>query len=168
MRQVFPAEEAAFKKKKKKKEGKKSRGERETMFFLVLYFLHPWFWIQSFSSALRGQQVQLLSLILFNPLNIRGLKNDKFCTLGFPFPRLSNFSLSRLFFKLLDSVYALAPTPTPTNMHTHTHTHIMHTQAKRACGSLVSEWKSFSHVRLFAIPWTIQSMEFSRPEYWSG
>ena len=25
-----------------------------------------------------------------------------------------------------------------------------------------------SHVQLFAIPWTIQSMEFSRPEYWSG
>ena len=23
-------------------------------------------------------------------------------------------------------------------------------------------------VRLFATPWTIQSMEFSRPEYWSG
>ena len=22
--------------------------------------------------------------------------------------------------------------------------------------------------RLFATPWTIQSMEFSRPEYWSG
>ena len=29
-------------------------------------------------------------------------------------------------------------------------------------------WKSLSHVRLFATPWTIQSMEFSRPEYWSG
>ena len=25
-----------------------------------------------------------------------------------------------------------------------------------------------SHVRLFATPWTIESMEFSRPEYWSG
>ena len=24
-----------------------------------------------------------------------------------------------------------------------------------------------SHVRLFVTPWTIQSMEFSRPEYWS-
>ena len=30
------------------------------------------------------------------------------------------------------------------------------------------KWKSFSHVRLFATTWTIQSMEFSRPEYWSG
>ena len=29
-------------------------------------------------------------------------------------------------------------------------------------------WKSLSHVWLFATPWTIQSMEFSRPEYWSG
>ena len=33
--------------------------------------------------------------------------------------------------------------------------------------------KSFSHVRLFATPWTIAyqappSMEFSRQEYWSG
>ena len=30
------------------------------------------------------------------------------------------------------------------------------------------KWKSFSHVRLFETSWTIQSMEFSRPEYWSG
>ena len=33
--------------------------------------------------------------------------------------------------------------------------------------------KSFSHVRLFAVPWTVAyqappSMEFSRQEYWSG
>ena len=25
-----------------------------------------------------------------------------------------------------------------------------------------------SHVQLFATPWTIQSMEYSKPEYWSG
>ena len=30
------------------------------------------------------------------------------------------------------------------------------------------KWKSFSRVRLFVTPWTMQSMEFSRPEYWSG
>ena len=30
-----------------------------------------------------------------------------------------------------------------------------------------SESESHS-VRLFATPWTVQSMEFSRPEYWSG
>ena len=30
------------------------------------------------------------------------------------------------------------------------------------------KWKSFSRVRLFAAPWTIQLMEKSRPEYWSG
>ena len=30
------------------------------------------------------------------------------------------------------------------------------------------KWKLLSRVRLFATPWTIQSMEFSRPEYWSG
>ena len=28
--------------------------------------------------------------------------------------------------------------------------------------------KLLSLVRLFATPWTIQSIEFSRPEYWSG
>ena len=28
--------------------------------------------------------------------------------------------------------------------------------------------KSQSWVQLFGTPWTIQSMEFSRPEYWSG
>ena len=30
------------------------------------------------------------------------------------------------------------------------------------------KWKSLSCVRLFATPWTIQSTEFSRSEYWSG
>ena len=30
------------------------------------------------------------------------------------------------------------------------------------------QWKSLSRVWLFATPWTIQSMEFSRLEYWSG
>ena len=34
--------------------------------------------------------------------------------------------------------------------------------------NLLSEWKLLSRVWLFATPWTIQSMEFSRPEYWSG
>ena len=29
-------------------------------------------------------------------------------------------------------------------------------------------WKSLSHVWLFETPWTIQSMKFSRPEYWCG
>ena len=49
---------------------------------------------------------------------------------------------------------------------------------KHYCGTLlkmlvsehliICKWKSLSHVWLFATPWTIQSMEFSRPEYWSG
>ena len=30
------------------------------------------------------------------------------------------------------------------------------------------KWKVLSHVRLFATPWTIQAMKFSRPEYWNG
>ena len=29
-------------------------------------------------------------------------------------------------------------------------------------------WKSLSRVQLFVTPWTIQSVEFSRPENWSG
>ena len=29
-------------------------------------------------------------------------------------------------------------------------------------------WKLLSHVRLFVTPWPLQSMEFSRLEYWSG
>ena len=37
---------------------------------------------------------------------------------------------------------------------------------------ILAEWNNtyalLSHVQLFAIPWTIQFMEFSRPEYWSG
>ena len=28
-------------------------------------------------------------------------------------------------------------------------------------------WKSLSHVQLFVMPWSILSVEFSRPEYWS-
>ena len=32
----------------------------------------------------------------------------------------------------------------------------------------VHVWKSLSRVQLFATPWTTQSMEISRPEYWSG
>ena len=30
------------------------------------------------------------------------------------------------------------------------------------------KWKLLSRVRLFTTPWTIQSVEFFRPEYWSG
>ena len=30
------------------------------------------------------------------------------------------------------------------------------------------KWKSLSHVWLFETPWHVQSIEFSRPEYWSG
>ena len=30
------------------------------------------------------------------------------------------------------------------------------------------KWKLLSHIQLFANPWTMQSVEFSKPEYWSG
>ena len=36
------------------------------------------------------------------------------------------------------------------------------------CWKCYIKWKSLNRVQLFATPWTIQSMEFSRPEYWSG
>ena len=32
----------------------------------------------------------------------------------------------------------------------------------------LGNWKSLSRIWLFATPWTIQSMEFSRPEHWNG
>ena len=32
----------------------------------------------------------------------------------------------------------------------------------------IQKWKLLSHVWLFVTPWTIQSMEFARPEYRSG
>ena len=38
------------------------------------------------------------------------------------------------------------------------------------CKQILTNWamrEAHSCVRLFASPWTIQSMEFSRPEYWS-
>ena len=37
-----------------------------------------------------------------------------------------------------------------------------------SCQGLVSELKSLSHVQLFATPWTVKSVDFSRSEYWSG
>ena len=30
------------------------------------------------------------------------------------------------------------------------------------------KWRSLTHVHLLVTPWTIPSVEFSRPEYWSG
>ena len=53
------------------------------------------------------------------------------------------------------------------NMFLYVLTHLMFT--------IVLQWqqlffffKSLSRVRFFATPWTVQSLEFSRPEYWSG
>ena len=40
-------------------------------------------------------------------------------------------------------------------------------ESEQSCAKR-SKWKSLSRVQLFATPRTIQSMEFSRPEYWSG
>ena len=35
-------------------------------------------------------------------------------------------------------------------------------------GLHITKWKLFSHIQLFETPWTIQSMEFSRPETGTG
>ena len=48
-------------------------------------------------------------------------------------------------------------------------THVAGLQAVRFLGIFErGRWKSLSRAELFVTPWTIQSMEFSRPEYWSG
>ena len=39
---------------------------------------------------------------------------------------------------------------------------------KCTCTHSEVKWKSLSHVRFYVIPWSIQSMQSSRPEYWSG
>ena len=39
---------------------------------------------------------------------------------------------------------------------------------RRRLGHKQEKWKSLSRVWLFVTPWTIRSMEFSRPQYWSG
>ena len=39
---------------------------------------------------------------------------------------------------------------------------------KRCSAALVMKVKVAQSCRLFATPWTLQSMEFSRPEYWNG
>ena len=41
-------------------------------------------------------------------------------------------------------------------------------QEKHLVIQMYESEKSLRCIRLFVTPWTIQSMEFSRPEYWSG
>ena len=50
----------------------------------------------------------------------------------------------------------------------HQHSPLTSYRVQLKCSDSVCKWKSLSRVRLFMTPWTIQSMEFSRPEYWSG
>ena len=69
------------------------------------------------------------------------------------FHRLSVLHMVMHMFQLLFSPI-IPPSPSPTESK-----------------SLFSKWKvkvSLSRVRLFETPWTTQSMEFSRLEYWSG
>ena len=68
---------------------------------------------------------------------------------------------------------------THTRTYTHTHTHTQLTLRLFFVGLVdrgwedISmwmrkwKWKSLTHVRLFETPWTIQSMEFSKPKYGS-
>ena len=41
------------------------------------------------------------------------------------------------------------------------------TDGKIKCEKYEVKWKSLGRFLLFGTPWTMQSMEFSRPEYWS-
>ena len=41
-------------------------------------------------------------------------------------------------------------------------------KSKKVSTTTLKKLKSLRRVQLFAISWTIQSMEFSRPEYWNG
>ena len=41
-------------------------------------------------------------------------------------------------------------------------------QQGRGSPQPLGEWRALGCVQLFATPWTIQPMGFSRPEYWSG
>ena len=34
--------------------------------------------------------------------------------------------------------------------------------------AMIQKWKSLSRARFFVTPQTLQSIEFSRPEYWNG
>ena len=45
---------------------------------------------------------------------------------------------------------------------------LYHYHHLRSFPKMKTKWKSFSCVWQFVTPWTIHSMEFSRPEYWSG
>ena len=51
-----------------------------------------------------------------------------------------------------------------TRQHTKEQRHYF---ADKRPSSQTEKWKSLSRIQLFATPWTIQSMEFSRQEYWS-
>ena len=42
------------------------------------------------------------------------------------------------------------------------------TQCSKCSDGSEMKWMFLSSVQLLTTPWTIQSMEFSRPEYWSG
>ena len=46
--------------------------------------------------------------------------------------------------------------------------YVYHVKSAYYVLNILSEWKLLSCVWLFVTPWTIQSMEFSRPQYWSG
>ena len=50
----------------------------------------------------------------------------------------------------------------------HTGKHVIHVSSANFLMLLERKWKSPCHVQLFVTPWSIQSMEFSRPEYWNG
>ena len=58
--------------------------------------------------------------------------------------------------------------PITMSVHTGSHMSWMRQEAYGFPNYPHWKWKLLSRVWLFVTPWTIQSMEFSRPAYWSG
>ena len=88
------------------------------------------------------------------PLQYSGLENSMDCTVhgvAKSWTRLSDFHFH---FQLRENFLYLLPSFTAC--------------CKEKAYFEISSVQSLSHVQVFVIPWTVQSMEFSRLEYWRG
>ena len=104
---------------------------------LPLCITWPKYWSFNFSIS------PPMNIQCWFPLGLTGL-------IFFPFKRLS-----RVFSSTTNQKHQFFGTqPSWSNSHVHEY-----------WKNHGSEWKSLSHIRLFATPWSIQSMEFSRPEH---
>ena len=120
-----------------------------------------WLWFDS--TSLPSPPTSLLPLWLPAPPVSIGLSQD-----NLPLPgniSVTLFMSSMRFLRTLGEI----PDPPPPSHCSWNNTIcsvFLHMKAHKPRG--LWKWKFLSRVQLFATPWTIQSMEFSRPEYWSG